>query len=165
VRVGRKPAGRRHPARRVPGRGAAGGARLRDPRRRRAHGAGGPAPPPPAHAGSRARALPAGRRDRRGAGVGAGAAMTPTPRAAALLAAIALLALVLPPGVCALAALALSGATVVDALSVRRAPGLPRDLPPILSRGVPAPLAIAAPRRVRVRQAPTPDLHIAPSVA
>lgn len=92
--------------------------------------------------------------------------MSPTPRAAGVLAVIALSALFLPLGLVALAAVALCGATAVDALSVRAAPALQRSLPRVLSRGVRAPLRVAAPRLpggLRVRQAAPPDLEVSPA--
>lgn len=82
--------------------------------------------------------------------------MSPTPRAAVALAVLAVAALILPLALVALAAIALAAATVVDALSVRRRPGVERHIPSVLSRGVPAPVEVrtVAPSAgvVRVRQ-------------
>jgi uncharacterized protein (DUF58 family) len=94
--------------------------------------------------------------------------VTPTPRACLLLGAIALSALVVPLTLVAAAALALAAATVVDALAVRRAPDVARELPRVLARGVPAALRVraraAGPGRLRLRQATVPDLAIEPAV-
>jgi uncharacterized protein (DUF58 family) len=90
--------------------------------------------------------------------------VSPTPRAAALLGLLALLSLVLPLGVVALAALALAVATALDALSVRESPAVSRSLGPVLSRGVPAQLAVAVrldrAGALRVRQPPAPGLEL-----
>ena len=91
--------------------------------------------------------------------------MSPTPRAVAILAAIAVAALVVPPVLAILAAVALAAAVVVDAVAVRRRPRLERALPHVLSRGVPAPLRVAPagappPGRLRLRQPATPDLAV-----
>ena len=67
--------------------------------------------------------------------------MTPTPRAAVALAAVSLSLLVLPPAVPLLVALALVGATVVDAWWAHRQPIVERLAPRTLVRGVPAPSA------------------------
>jgi len=92
--------------------------------------------------------------------------LTPAPRAVAALAVIALAALLVPLGVVALAALALVAAVAVDARAARRAPSVHREVPDVLSRGVPAPLTIAARApaggRLKVRQAAPPALAIAP---
>ncbi len=91
--------------------------------------------------------------------------MAPTPRVAVLLAAAALSALLLPPLVAALAALAILGAALADALLVRRAPSFERTVPEVMSRGIPEPLSISAKSHwagtVRVRQAVPPDLGLA----
>jgi uncharacterized protein (DUF58 family) len=93
--------------------------------------------------------------------------MSPTPRAALALAVIALSALVVPPWVAGLAALALVGATVTDALFVRARPGIERRAPEILSRGVAEPLEVharsPAARAVTVRQATPPDIGLDPA--
>ena len=68
--------------------------------------------------------------------------MSPTPRAALLVGAIALAALVVPVGVAAIALAVVVGAVVLDAFAVRRPPEVERDLPRLLSRGVPAPLRL-----------------------
>jgi uncharacterized protein (DUF58 family) len=63
----------------------------------------------------------------------------------------------------ALAALAVVGAAAADALVVRRRIDLERSVPPILARGVAAPLALVpgpAAGRVRVRQPVPPDLRL-----
>ena len=69
----------------------------------------------------------------------------------------------------ALLALALAGATLADALAVRARPRVERRVPPILARGVAAPLKIdAAPAgagSVRVRQPVPPDLALDPREA
>jgi uncharacterized protein (DUF58 family) len=92
--------------------------------------------------------------------------MSPTTRASALLGCIALSVLVVPVPIAGLMALMLAGAVVGDALTVRKAPGMTRTVPSILSRGVPAPLRVAidhgASRSVRIRQASPPDLLVDP---
>ena len=70
--------------------------------------------------------------------------MSPAPRAVAILAVLALSALLLPIGLVAVLALALVGATVVDARAARRMPRVAREAPEVLSRGVAAPLRITA---------------------
>ena len=93
--------------------------------------------------------------------------MTPTPRVALLLGAVALSALVVPPLLAVVAAMAVLGAAVADAALVRRTPGLSRKAPEIMSRGVPEALSVDASSRwagrVRVRQASPPDLMLAPA--
>jgi uncharacterized protein (DUF58 family) len=95
--------------------------------------------------------------------------VSPTPRAAALLAAIALATIAVGPTVALIAALALAGATLADALAVRERPRLERRVAPILARGVAAPLTVDAalpgPGRVRVRQPIPPDLALEPREA
>ena len=85
--------------------------------------------------------------------------MSPTPRAAALLAVIALATVVVGPAVGLIAAVALAGATLADALAVRARPRLERRVAPILARGIAAPLtveaALSGPGRVRLRQPPS----------
>jgi uncharacterized protein (DUF58 family) len=94
--------------------------------------------------------------------------VSPTPFAAALLAAIAVSA-ALVGALAALAAVALVAGVLVDARAVRRAPGVVRDVPQTLSRGVPAALTVAvrapAAGSVRVRQAAPPDLEVTPREA
>jgi hypothetical protein len=95
--------------------------------------------------------------------------VSPTPRAAALLARVALATVVVGPTVALIAALALAGATVADALAVRARPRLERRVAPILARGIAAPLTVeavvAGPGRVRVRQPIPPDLALDPREA
>ena len=95
--------------------------------------------------------------------------MSPTPRAALLLAAVALLALVVPLPVALLGVVVVAAATVVDAASVRGDPGATRQLSGILARGVPAPLAVATTSvdagRARVRQPVPPDFAVEPAEA
>jgi uncharacterized protein (DUF58 family) len=99
----------------------------------------------------------------------AGPAVTPSPRAAAALAAIALAALVVPVGLAALLAVALAVAVAADALAARLAPAVERDLPAVLSRGVPARLRVRAAGPpgggVRVRQPAVPGVLIEPAQA
>jgi uncharacterized protein (DUF58 family) len=93
--------------------------------------------------------------------------VSPTPRAAAALGVIALLSLILPLGLVALAAVALLVATLLDAWSVRGAPAISRPLSPVLSRGVPVALRIEArepaARRLRIRQPIPPQLSLLPN--
>ena len=81
--------------------------------------------------------------------------MSPTTRAALALGLIALGALVLPLGIIVLAALALAGATAVDALSVRSRPAVRREIPSVLSRGIPTAAEVVtdggAAGKIRVR--------------
>ena len=92
--------------------------------------------------------------------------MSPSPRAAAALAAIALLTVLVGPMIGLLLALALAAATVVDALAARAQPRIERTVPPILARGVTAPLTVAAAPAgagsIRVRQPIPPDLALDP---
>jgi uncharacterized protein (DUF58 family) len=87
--------------------------------------------------------------------------MSPTGRAALAVAAVAIVALVLPWPVAALLGLAVAGATLADALVARRPIEVTRALPTILARGVPATLTLRSapvPGAIRVRQAAPPDL-------
>lgn len=92
--------------------------------------------------------------------------MSPTPRAALLLGAVALSALALPGAIVAFAALLVVAATLADAWVSRRVPDFVREVPPVLSRTVPAPLTITlqsgAPGTVRLRQASPPDVTVDP---
>ena len=92
--------------------------------------------------------------------------MSPTPRAALLLAAVALSALALPGAIVAFAALLVFAASLADAWVSRRVPGFIREIQPVLSRAVPAPLTITlqsgAPGSVRLRQASPPDVMVDP---
>jgi uncharacterized protein (DUF58 family) len=94
--------------------------------------------------------------------------VSPTPLAAALLAAVAV-STALVGELAALAAVALVAGVLVDARAVRRAPGVVREVPQTLSRGVPAALTVAvrapAAGSVRVRQAAPPDLEVTPREA
>jgi uncharacterized protein (DUF58 family) len=95
--------------------------------------------------------------------------MAPTPRAALALAVAALTALVLPVWLAGLLVVLVAGATVVDALIVRRPPRAERTHPSILARGVEAPLEVelaAGPAGVaRVRQPMPPDVRLDPREA
>ena len=95
--------------------------------------------------------------------------MAPTPRAALALGVAALSALVLPVWLAGLLMVLVVGATVADALTVRRAPRAERTHPSILARGVEAPLEVelaAAPGgAARVRQAMPPDVRLEPREA
>ena len=95
--------------------------------------------------------------------------MSPTPRTAALVAIGAATALFFPIVVTVLIVLALLTAAVVDARVVRSAPRMERDLPHILSRGIPSPFGVIveAPgaSTLDVRQAAPPDIEIDPSEA
>jgi uncharacterized protein (DUF58 family) len=94
--------------------------------------------------------------------------VSPTGRTAAALAGLALLALVVPAGIVVLGAVALVAAVAVDARAARRSPALRRDVPEVLSRGVPAPLRVRGETpagAVRLRQAVPAGLAIAPQEA
>jgi len=93
--------------------------------------------------------------------------VSPSPRAALALGVIAIATAFLGVGFGVLAALVLIGATVADALAVRRTPEVRRSVAPILARGVRSPLRVATdlqggPGTVRVRQPVAPDLGLAP---
>jgi len=83
-----------------------------------------------------------------------------------VLAVIALATVAVGPALGLVAALALAGATLADALAVRARPRVERRVAPILARGVAAPLTVdaapAGPGRVRVRQPVPPDLALDP---
>jgi uncharacterized protein (DUF58 family) len=95
--------------------------------------------------------------------------VSPSPRLAALLAAAAVGALLVPPALAGLVLAGLLGAGLADALAARRGPRLARAAPRVLSRGVPAPLTVAAsgpaPGRLVVRQPAVPDLALAAGTA
>ena len=95
--------------------------------------------------------------------------MSVAPRAAAVLAGIALLTALTSPGVGAIAALILVGALVADALAVRRAPEVRREVPRHLARGVPARLRVHAKLpglgRLRMRQPAPAALALEPREA
>ncbi|MEJ7716783.1 MAG: DUF58 domain-containing protein [Thermoleophilaceae bacterium] len=86
-----------------------------------------------------------------------------------MLAVVAAGALVLPTALAVSAALVLLAAGVYDAVSVRRAPGVDRRLPRVLSRGVRARLEATPTEpltgRLRLRQPALPDLGVEPSEA
>jgi uncharacterized protein (DUF58 family) len=91
--------------------------------------------------------------------------VTITGRTALALAAVAALALALPAAVAVALAAAVVGLAVADALAARRAPQVTREVPAVLSRGVPVPLRArlggAAPAgAVTVRQPLVPDLAL-----
>jgi len=90
--------------------------------------------------------------------------MIPTTRAAIALAAIGLLALLLPPWLSVVLILVLVAALLADAWSVHDAPRIERSVPEVLSRGVPVPLtahADAYGRRLLLRQPPGLELEVA----
>jgi uncharacterized protein (DUF58 family) len=90
--------------------------------------------------------------------------VTPSTRCAWLLAGAAVVGLLAPVWVAVAIAIALLAAMLADALAVRDPPRLQRDVPEILSRGVPASLSVRAPvpdsRRVLLRQPATPALGV-----
>ncbi|HVF53148.1 MAG TPA: DUF58 domain-containing protein [Actinomycetota bacterium] len=92
--------------------------------------------------------------------------MSPSPRAAWALVAIALLALVVPPLVASLLAVAVLTASVIDAFTGRSAPALDARFPRILSRSVPEDYTITAQppgaTSVHLRQARVPDVELRP---
>jgi uncharacterized protein (DUF58 family) len=95
--------------------------------------------------------------------------MTPAPRAVLALAVISLSAVIVPIAIAALLAVALIVTTIVDARAARRKPNVRRELPEVLSRGVPATLHITAPApaggAVKIRQAAPPSLNLEPREA
>src|SRR5687768_8428166 len=92
--------------------------------------------------------------------------VSPSPRAARLLVGVALAALLLPPGVSLILALCIVTAVTLDARAARPDPRPTRSIRQILSRGVPAEMAIAsspAPgNSIRMRQSTVPDIDIDP---
>jgi uncharacterized protein (DUF58 family) len=95
--------------------------------------------------------------------------MSVAPRAAAILAGIALLTALTSPAVGAIAAIVLVGVVLADALAVRRAPEVSREVPQHLARGVAARLHVHAERgalgRVRLRQPAPAALIVDPQEA
>jgi uncharacterized protein (DUF58 family) len=91
--------------------------------------------------------------------------VSPTPRAAALVAAAALTALVLPPWLPALATVCIVAAAALDAWGARPRPALRTELPNVLARGVPARFSVTAERAVRIRQPNVPALEFEPQEA
>jgi uncharacterized protein (DUF58 family) len=91
------------------------------------------------------------------------------PRAAAVLAGIALLTALTSPGIGLLAAAVLAGAALADALAVRRAPEVTREVPHHLARGVAAPLRVRTEAsglgRLRLRQPAPAALVLEPREA
>src|SRR4051794_12559738 len=92
--------------------------------------------------------------------------MTPAPRAVVVLAVLAFAALLVPVALVALAVVALVVAVVVDARAAKRRPQVDRQVPEVLSRGIPAELKIRALAPtggfVRVRQPAPPALTVEP---
>ena len=89
--------------------------------------------------------------------------MSPTWRSAAAVAAVGVAALFVPWWLAVVALLAVAGATAADLAVTQRNVEVERSLQPILARGVPGRLSLAAgPSNgsVRVRQATTPDLAL-----
>ncbi len=91
-------------------------------------------------------------------------AAAPTIRTAAIIAAIALAALLVPVWAAVAALIALVAAAGADAWSVREPPVLERALAPVLSRGVATPIEVTATardgRRVLLRQPAIPALEL-----
>ncbi len=88
------------------------------------------------------------------------------PRVAVVLAGIALLTALTSPAIGAIAVVLLAGVVGADALSVRRAPEVRRDVPQHLARGVAARLRVQTERaglgRVRLRQPAPAALELEP---
>ncbi|MGQ0824416.1 MAG: DUF58 domain-containing protein [Actinomycetota bacterium] len=95
--------------------------------------------------------------------------MSPTPRAALAYLAVALGALVLPPLVTVILAVAITLIVVVDMIDARHPLRVLRNAPKIVARGVPARLTVTpdglAHERVELRQATPPDVDVTPSAA
>jgi uncharacterized protein (DUF58 family) len=93
--------------------------------------------------------------------------VSPTVRAAYAIGIIALLALAIPVGIALSLGAAVALATVADTLVARRTPRLSRSVPPVLVRGLAAPLVVstvgAVQPSVRVRQPSVPDISVDPS--
>jgi uncharacterized protein (DUF58 family) len=91
--------------------------------------------------------------------------VSPTPLAAALVALAALAATLIPVPAAITGMAAVLLASAVDAWMVRRAPSVRRTVPPILSRGVAAPLTVTLDgpaRPVRLHQPVGPHLEVTP---
>ncbi len=90
--------------------------------------------------------------------------MSPTTRTAVALGTCALAALVVPPVIALLAGVAVASAALVDALLARRPPVIAREVPAILSRGVPATVVVEAEAttasQVRIRQPRVAELEV-----
>ena len=94
--------------------------------------------------------------------------MSPTPRAAVLVAALAALALVVPVPLALLGMVAVAGATLADAVSVRRRPEVTRRMPAVLARGVAVGLevdVVAGRGHARLRQPVPPHFTVEPAEA
>ncbi|MDQ3381594.1 MAG: DUF58 domain-containing protein [Actinomycetota bacterium] len=95
--------------------------------------------------------------------------MSPTARTAAVVAALAFSALVLPWTVLALVVVALVGGLAADVFAVRRSPAVRRSLPGSAARGVPAMVSLTqvvpVSGSVRLRQPVPPDVELEPSEA
>lgn len=95
--------------------------------------------------------------------------MSPTPLTAAAVAAVGGLALVLPATLVLALLAALAVAIVVDARLTSTVPEVRRSGPTMLARGVPAPLELDLAKEgsgtVRIRQAASPDISVAPAEA
>jgi uncharacterized protein (DUF58 family) len=92
--------------------------------------------------------------------------MSPAPRVAVIVAGIALLTALSSPAVGAVALIVLAGVVGADALAVRRAPEVRRQVPQYLARGVAARLRVQTERtalgRVRLRQPAPTALELEP---
>jgi uncharacterized protein (DUF58 family) len=94
--------------------------------------------------------------------------VSPTPRAAVLVAALAALALVVPVPLALLGMVAVAGATLADAVSVRRRPEVTRRMPAVLARGVAVGLevdVVAGRGHARLRQPVPPHFTVEPAEA
>jgi uncharacterized protein (DUF58 family) len=94
--------------------------------------------------------------------------VSPTPRAAVLVAALAALALVVPVPLALLGMVAVAGATLADAVSVRRRPEFTRRMPAVLARGVAVGLevdVVAGRGHARLRQPVPPHFTVEPAEA
>jgi uncharacterized protein (DUF58 family) len=92
--------------------------------------------------------------------------MSPSPRAVVVLGVVALSALVVPPWLAALGALAVVGALAVDLVAARRPPTVERHVPTVLARGVAVPLVVEGRSPgavVSLRQPLPPDLRVDPT--
>lgn len=92
--------------------------------------------------------------------------MSITPRGLAALGAMALLALVLPGPVAVLLFVIALVVVATDAWHVRQVPRVTVAAPPIISRGVPATLAVSVEPAfgIRVKQPGTPDVRVDPDL-
>ncbi len=101
-------------------------------------------------------------------GLGAAPVMV-TPRAGVIAIAISVSAIALPAPIVALAGFVLAGAIIADAIFGRKVPTVERELPRLLVRGRPSPIAVRASHlaagSVRIRQPRSEEVGVEPAEA